>query len=550
MGMPVERVILIGLSGAGKSSLAPLLAARLGLEAIDTDEQIAAIFDRPVTRIFADYGETVFRAAERKVLQDACRRSGAVIATGGGAVLDEANWAAMRPGSVIVHLTAAWDVILHRLVEQLAPDPLTERPLLAGGDPAERLERLWNERQALYRRADVTIETTGLTLEQVADEVERAVRSRDAAGLVPADSIHTPGGRSDLYSAAGLADHVGALARHRWPEAARAWIISDSNVWPLCGDRMAGILRAADFTVESKVVPAGESSKSLREVENLLDWLIGGRVDRRDIVVALGGGVIGDLAGFVASIVLRGIGLIQVPTSLLAMVDSSVGGKTGVNHRLGKNLIGSFYQPQLVVADPELLQTLPERELRAGWAEIIKHGMIERSATGAASPALLERLESLPDDLASLDPATLGGIVAHNIRLKAAVVREDERETGLRRLLNYGHTLGHAMEAAGYRYLHGEAIALGLRAAARLGERLGYCEPDLVARQAALLDRAGLPRTFTGELSLVMDRMAWDKKAVHGTLTWVLPVGPGLVEITRDVPVDEAAAVARELGAS
>ncbi|CCF82937.1 3-dehydroquinate synthase [Nitrolancea hollandica] len=548
--MPVERVILIGLSGAGKSSLAPLLAARLGLEAIDTDEQIAAIFDRPVTQIFADYGEAVFRAAERTVLQDACRRSGAVIATGGGAVLDEANWAAMRPGSVIVHLTAARDVILHRLVEQLAPDPLTERPLLAGGDPAERLERLWNERQVLYRRADLTIETTGLTLEQVADEVERAVRARDAAGLVPADSIHTPGGRSDLYSASGLADHIGSLARHRWPEATRAWIISDSNVWPLWGDRMTEILRAADFAVESKVVPAGESSKSLREVENLLDWLIGGRVDRRDIVVALGGGVIGDLAGFVAAIVLRGIGLIQVPTSLLAMVDSSVGGKTGVNHRLGKNLIGSFYQPQLVVADPELLQTLPKRELRAGWAEIIKHGMIERSAAGADRPALLERLESLPDDLASLDPATLGEIVAHNIRLKAAVVREDEREAGLRRLLNYGHTLGHAMEAAGYRYLHGEAIALGLRAAARLGERLGYCKPDLVARQAALLDRAGLPQTFTGELSLVMDRMAWDKKAVHGTLTWVLPVEPGLVEITRDVPVDEAAAVARELGAT
>lgn len=546
----MERVILIGLSGAGKSSLAPLLAARLGFEAVDTDEKIAAIFDRPVTRVFADYGEAVFRAAERMVLHDACQTAGAVIATGGGAVLDEENWAAMRPGSVIVHLAAARDVILQRLAEQLAPDPLTERPLLAGGDPAARLEQLWEARQALYRRADITIETTGLTLDQVADEVERAVRARDSSGLIPADSIQTPGGRSDLYSAAGLTGHLGALARHRWPEANRAWIISDSNVWPLWGDRVAGILRAADFAVESKVVPAGESSKSLREVENLLDWLIGGRVDRRDLVVALGGGVIGDLGGFVAATVLRGIGLIQVPTSLLAMIDSSVGGKTGVNHRLGKNLIGSFYQPQLVIADPELRQTLPERELRAGWAEIIKHGMIERSATGTSEPALLRRLESLPGDLASLDPETLGGIVAHNIRLKAAVVRQDEREAGLRRLLNYGHTLGHAMEAAGYRYLHGEAIALGLRAAARLAERLGYCGPELVARQAALLDRAGLPDTFTGELSLVMDRMAWDKKAVHGALTWILPVGPGLVEITRDVPIDEAAAVARELGAS
>lgn len=546
----MERVILIGLSGAGKSSLAPLLAARLGLDAIDTDEEIAAIFDLPVPRIFSDYGEAVFRAAERKVLHDACQRTGAVIATGGGAVLDEANWAAMRPGSVIVHLTAARDVILRRLADQLAPDPLTERPLLAGGDPADRLERLWEDRQALYRRADLTIETTGMTLDEVADEVAHAVRGLDSAGLIPADSIHTPGGRSDLYSAAGLTNHLGTLARHRWTGATRVWIISDSNVWPLWGDRVAGILRAADFTVESKVVHAGESSKSLQEVEHLLDWLIGGRVDRRDIVVALGGGVIGDLGGFVAATVLRGIGLIQVPTSLLAMVDSSVGGKTGVNHRLGKNLLGSFYQPQLVIADPELLQTLPKRELRAGWAEIIKHGMIERSATGAGRPALLERLESLPNDLTSLDPSTLGGIVAHNIRLKAAVVREDEREAGLRRLLNYGHTLGHAMEAAGYRYLHGEAIALGLRAAALLAERLSYCEPDLVARQAALLDRAGLPQAFTGELSLVMDRMAWDKKAVHGALTWVLPVGPGLVKITRDVPIDEVVAIARELGAS
>src|SRR5919202_6069815 len=187
--MPVERVILIGLSGAGKSSVGPLLAARLGFEAVDTDEEIAAIFDRPVTRIFADYGEAVFRAAERKVLYNACRRSGVVIATGGGAVLDEENWAAMRPGGIIVHLTASRDAILHRLAEQLAPDPLTERPLLAGGDPAARLEQLWGERQALYRRADVTIETTGLTLDQVADEVERAVRARNAAGLVPADSI-------------------------------------------------------------------------------------------------------------------------------------------------------------------------------------------------------------------------------------------------------------------------------------------------------------------------------------------------------------------------
>ncbi len=291
---------------------------------------------------------------------------------------------------------------------------------------------------------------------------------------------------------------------------------------------------------------AGESSKSLSRVSSLLDALLNGRVDRRDVVVALGGGVIGDLAGFVASIVLRGIGLIQIPTSLLAMVDSSVGGKTGINHSRGKNLIGTFYQPPLVVADTETLTTLPEREWRGGWAEIIKHGMIELTATGVPDTALLDQIEGATD--AQLrDPHFMTHIVRRNVTIKSAVVQADERESGLRRILNYGHTLGHAMEASGYQYHHGEAIALGMRAAMDLAVQLERSNDAVRARQNALLDRIGLPRKFDGVLSDVLDRLGSDKKAVNGKLTWILPGDrAGHVDIVTQVPTElvERAAVA------
>lgn len=548
--MALERVYLIGLSGTGKSTIAPLLADRLGFTAIDIDAEIERLFARPIPRIFADFGEPVFRAAERELVRETSAQQRVVIATGGGVVLDDANWAAMRPKSVIIHLTAPTSELVERLKAAEAANPLAERPLLRGDDPAARIAALWEDRQRRYQRADATVDTGGLTVEQVVAAVADALKRVAGAGLIPVDAIGTPLGCSDLYASPDLIAQTGRLLRQRWPDARRAWIISDATVLPLWGDAVAASIRDAGLEVETATVPAGEASKALDRVRDLLDWLIGGRVERGDVVVALGGGVVGDLGGFVASIVLRGIGLVQIPTSLLAMVDSSVGGKTGINHAQGKNLIGSFYQPPLVIADPLTLRTLPERELRAGWAEIVKHALIECSATGVDEPVLLPWLERIPNLLSLDDPAEMAAIVGHNIRLKAAVVRADEREMGLRRLLNYGHTLGHAMEAADYRYLHGEAIALGLRAAARLALRLGLCNDEVVRRQDALLDRLQLPSRFDGALDVVLDRLTRDKKAVRGTLTWVLPTGLGRVTITRDVPAEAVAAVARELGAT
>lgn len=545
----VERVILIGLSGTGKSSLAPLVAREVGFGWIDTDQEITERFGMAIPDVFRDFGEATFRSVEREIIRSACQRDQVVIATGGGAVLDEANWAQMRPGAVIIHLRASTEEIVNRLSVAQQKDPEDTRPLLAGEDPEQRVIDLWNRRKPLYDRADIEIETDGKTPDAIVNEIVAAVRRISETGLVPVTSIDVPGGRSDIYAGAGLSKYVAQIVRSRWHEAQRVWIVTDTNLQQHWTGVFRRQLQDEGFSTEVYAVHPGETSKSMTAVEGILDWLIEGRVNRRDILVALGGGVVGDLAGFAASIVLRGINLVQIPTSLLAMVDSSVGGKTGVNHNLGKNLIGAFYQPHLVIADTELLETLPRRELCAGWAEVIKHGMIERSATGAPTAGLLDALESLGSDPCRISAETLARVVAWNINIKAEVVRQDERESGHRWLLNYGHTMGHAMEAAEYRYIHGEAVALGMRAAARLSQRLGICDQALVDRQDALLDGAGLPRRFEGDLDVVVERMARDKKAVNNRLTWILPVAPGSVGVRQDVPMDAVVQIAREIGA-
>jgi len=339
------------------------------------------------------------------------------------------------------------------------------------------------------------------------------------------DTLHVAlGGRGyDIHVGAALLGRIGelvqplALGRHvglvTHPVLAREY-----------GPMVVASLRRAGHEVALLTVPPGEESKSLQEAGRLCRALVQARLDRGSALFALGGGVVGDLAGFVAAVLYRGIPFVNLPTTLLAQVDSSVGGKTGVNLPEGKNLVGAFHQPSLVVADVLTLRTLSEREFRSGLAEVVKHAMI-------ADAALFETLEREADRILARDPAILQAIVSANCRIKAGVVEADEREAGPRAMLNFGHTVGHAIEAAlGYGTItHGEAVALGMLVAAALSVRRGLCPAPDAARLHSLLGRLGLLRASLPPLESLETYMVSDKKARHGVLQFVLTGGVGSV---------------------
>jgi len=332
-----------------------------------------------------------------------------------------------------------------------------------------------------------------------------------------------------------LADDFAALPAALAPLrlGRRAFVLTDRNVHPLYGRPLVTSLRRAGLDVRMAVIPAGERQKSLERLGWVLTHLVTAGIERGDTFFTLGGGVIGDLGGFAAATYLRGIACVQVPTTLLAMVDSAVGGKVGVNLASGKNLVGAFHQPRLVYAPLSTLATLPGREFRSGLAEVIKAGMI-------GDRTLLVHLERSLEDILALSPAALTEAVARAVQLKARVVAADEREAGLRAILNYGHTVGHAMEAAtAYRrFRHGEAVALGMVAAGRLALALGLCGPETVARQDLLLARAGLPLGVSNlPRERVLAAIERDKKARGGRLRFVLAPRVGSARLHEGPPM-------------
>jgi 3-dehydroquinate synthase len=349
-------------------------------------------------------------------------------------------------------------------------------------------------------------------------------------------SVEARSGHYDVVCRWGALDELGALMRDAGlaPSSGTgdAFIFTDDAVGPLFAARATASLERAGFAAHVRTIPSGESSKNLRTVEQAYDWLLSSHAERSAPVIALGGGVVGDLAGFVAATYLRGVPFVQAPTSLLAMVDASIGGKVGVDHARGKNLIGAFYPPRLVVQDTSLLASLPERSLREGFAEVIKHGFI-------MDPPMLEILERDAGRLLAVEPELTTEVVARNAALKAQVVSDDEREGGRRMILNYGHTIGHAIEAVtGYDAIrHGEAISAGMMAAAAIGERVGVTPPFIAHRQRALFERYGLPLRHPGvDAEAVFAATALDKKVALKRVRWVLLEDAGRPVIRDDVP--------------
>ncbi len=543
-----SRIILTGPSGSGKSTVAAEVARRCGYGVVDTDSVIEQRIGMPIATFFERFGETAFRSIEREELAEACKLNQVVIATGGGVVLDPFNWTLMRPGSAIIGLTAEPVMLVERVRTQEAIDgEQAVRPLLSG-DAMARVEVMLENRQKLYNKADRVIVTDLLSFDEVVEAVLAASSEVAANGQSPALSIDSPLERSDIYIGAGTVNIAADVTRQRWPSAKKIWMITDSNVAPIWGHTVQRIFGENGYQVQQIVVPAGESSKSFEQLAAICEEITTRGATRRDVIVALGGGVVGDLAGLAAAIILRGLSIVQIPTSLLAMVDSSVGGKTGINTPGGKNLVGALYQPGVVLVDPQFLTTLPDAEYRSGMAEVIKHGYIQ-SSTPLGGNSLRESLYGL-DQLAPVPEDRISAVLATNIAIKHSVVQADERESGLRMLLNFGHTAGHAIEADGFQYRHGEAVALGMLTVAMMAERQGRAPVGFAPDMQEILGVAGLPTRLTGSADSIVERLSRDKKNVDGQLHWVMPKADGGVEIVTGIPTDDVRQALRSIGAT
>jgi shikimate kinase/3-dehydroquinate synthase len=560
----ITNLIITGFSGTGKSLVAKEVARRLNWDFVDTDDEIVKQSGKPIAEIFRQDGEGKFRELEREALRKACRRRQTVIAIGGGAIVNPQNYELLTKTGLIVCLEAKPETIYERLFREAACSPETEvRPLLAVDNPLERIRKLKASRQPYYANVDWTVHTDNLNISQVVEEVIRAwrllrlahphlgplpSREKKLGSRLKADDdvacvVETATQSYPIFVEYGLLNKLGEKMKQAALSGA-ATIISDENVFSLYGRKVEGILKEAGFAVNSFVVPPGEETKSMDYAIKIYDFLVEHRAERDDIIIALGGGMIGDLAGFVAATFLRGMPWIQVPTSLVAMVDASIGGKVGVNHPEGKNLIGAFYQPNLVLADPQTLSTLPQHELISGWAEVIKHGLI-------LDKEFFEFLETNVTRLKELEPELLTQAIARSAAIKAQVVNQDEKEKeGKRTILNYGHTIAHGLEAATQykRFLHGEAVAIGMVGAAKLSQRLGLLPSDAVERQQALLQKFGLPTVFSGlDLTEITRAMELDKKIKGKAIRWVLLQDIGKAVIRSDVPQQDVLAVLQEL---
>jgi shikimate kinase / 3-dehydroquinate synthase len=537
-------VVLCGFMATGKTTVGQLLARRLDTTFRDADAAMESRLGLTVTEIFARHGEAAFRAAEREVCRELAE-AGGVVGVGGGAVVEASDRAALARRGTLVCLEADEPTLAARL------EAWSGRPLADSGGWRELLAA----RRPAYDAVALRVQTVGRRPEAVVDEV--LVALGDPVGRARRRVVPAPDGEYGVLLGAGLLGAAGRVLReHGLPEG-RAVVVTDAAVAALHGPPLLDALAAAGWEPAVVEVPRGDTAKSLDELARLYDALADRGLGRDGVVLGLGGGAVGDLAGFAAATYLRGIAYVAVPTTLLAMVDAAIGGKTGVNLSHGKNLVGSFTSPRLVLADVKTLTTLPAAEWRAGLAEVVKHALIgdaellhrletdpPSSAPGAAGPADAARPAepgdpASPVSAAAADPASLeaaAALVDRAMAVKIDVVTDDFREQGRREILNLGHTFAHGFErASGWRVRHGEAVSVGLVAACRAAAEVGLAEPSLALRVERLLTALGLPARLELDADEVLAAMAHDKKRRGGRLRLVLPERPGSV-VLRPAP--------------
>ncbi len=555
-----QNIFLVGLMGAGKTTVGRLLAKRLGLRFVDSDHEIEARTGATISWIFEIEGEESFRRREVETIRDLTGRSGVVLATGGGAVIHPDNRKHLKDRGTVIYLRASVNNILQRTMHDKS------RPLLQTANRKEKLEELARQRDPLYREvADIIVDTGKPNVHAMVQSIlaqlanyqkgkttrkqkkHPANRMKKAQAIMKNSDTHLEvelGERSyPIEIGTDLLTDTALLGRVI--SGKRIVIITNTVVAPLYLETLSRSLEAAGKTVLSLVLPDGEQEKNWASLMKIFDFLMEHKCDRKTTLVALGGGVIGDMTGYAAASFMRGVPFVQVPTTLLAEVDSSVGGKTGINHPLGKNMIGAFYQPEAVIADTKTLDTLPDRELVAGLAEVIKYGAI-------IDRPFFEWLEGNIGKLLARDREALAYAIRRSCEIKADIVRQDEREsTGLRAILNFGHTFGHAIEAGlGYgEWLHGEAVGCGMVMAADLSCRMGWLDTALRDRIVALVEKAGLPVVSpTLGTERWVELMQVDKKNAGGEIQFVLLRTLGEAVVT-GVPMDLLDATLRDSSA-
>ena len=523
-------LVLVGLPGSGKSAVGRRLAGRHHAQFIDLDDLVERRVGKPVPEIFAKEGEAGFRSHERGAVlslgpADPDPELRRVIAAGGGTVIDPRNRWLLYRGRFPVWLDGSAEILASRLIKSA-----NVRPLVAGRDTVATLRRLAADRRRFYAPALQISGSANM------DAILRVIEERMASGPGPAVTLlraETAIGHVEIGYGMAAAAVGAALTRG---EARRAILIAEPRTWQVAGAGIAGALSAGGWPVETIILPRGERAKRMRVVEEACRKLARLHVDRKETIVAIGGGALTDAAGFAAATYLRGVPIVQVPTTLVGQIDAALGGKTAVDIPEGKNLVGAFHQPAAFIADVSFNATLPNRQRRAALGEVVKMAVL-------GDERLLELVEEEGAAYARGGPEAIeSGAVAEMVErcawAKVEVVTADAREANLRMTLNLGHTIGHGIEAAaGYKaILHGEAVAYGLRGSFAIALLMGLTTAEQAGRVGRLLDELGLgvePPAVTREA--VVAHMATDKKYAMGRLNWILPTGSGVV-IRSDVP--------------
>jgi len=517
------NIILVGMMGAGKTTIGKALASSLNKEFADSDHEIQERTGVKIPVIFEIEGEAGFRKRETETLLELTKKRNIILATGGGAVLHPGNRQLLRQNGIVIYLRASVNDLYRRTRHD------KNRPLLQTQNLYARLNELYLQRDALYREtAHIIIDSGKQGVRFLVQKLINKLLSLDLNTIMQGGHGNTmqtitvdftPSSEKRSYPihiGHGILQRIDLIAAHL-PQK-RVAIVSNTTVAPLYLEKLQTALDKLGIQSFPVILPDGEAHKNWETLNLIFDALLKNHCERNTALLALGGGVVGDLTGFAAATYLRGVPFIQIPTTLLAQVDSSVGGKTGINHPLGKNMIGAFYQPRLVLTDSATLETLPDRELRAGLAEVIKYGLIR-------DPAFFDWLEQNMHRLLARDPVTMNEAIQRSCENKAEIVAADEKEKGIRALLNLGHTFGHAIEnGMGYgTWLHGEAVAAGTVMAAELSRRMKLISDADVQRIRKIFIQAGLPVAAPKmPPEKYVQLMALDKKVESGKMRFIV----------------------------